>query len=68
MSGPTVTPVLSKWGWMLVWGRETFYDERRCLRTWNTQEEAVTWYNQHGPAGTTLSTIDKKPPDAHPGA
>lgn len=32
-----------KWGYYLVRGRETFYDEERYMRTWDTAEEAVAW-------------------------
>ncbi len=29
--------------WQVLQGRETFYNERRELRTWGTAEEAEAW-------------------------
>ena len=29
--------------WRLLRGRETFYDEDRYLREWETKEEALEW-------------------------
>lgn len=55
MSGSVVCLVWDKkWNWTLVWGAETFYDEKRNLRTWTTSGEAEAWYKNHAPVGTTL--------------
>ncbi len=36
--------------WILKWGRETFYDEQRQLRTWPTAEAALCWAMNNLPA------------------
>ena len=35
--------------WYLVRGNETFYDEERRLRTWETKEEAEKWVLENHP-------------------
>lgn len=30
-------------GYILIRGRETFYDENRYLRVWDTETEAIEW-------------------------
>lgn len=48
---PTVKAEYNKkhdW-WILVRGPNTFYDENRYLRTWDTKEEALAWARENHP-------------------
>ena len=49
--------------WILVHGRETFYDEADCLREWETLDEALAWGYAHLPAYVTLLEEPDWPPD-----
>ena len=40
--------------WRLLQGRETFYDDDRCLRLWDTEKEAVDWAKENYPNSTIL--------------
>ena len=33
--------------WRLIRGRETFYDEERYLREWETKDEALAWAREN---------------------
>lgn len=33
--------------WILVQGRETFYDENRRMREWSNEEEALAWRDEN---------------------
>lgn len=35
------------YGWLLLRGHETFYDDERYIRTWPTKEAAEDWAEQH---------------------
>ncbi len=49
MSGKVVTARLWKDRVILIWGRETFYDARRQLLTWQTIDEARQWLKENHP-------------------
>ena len=44
--------------WYLARGTETFYDERRFLRTWETKQEAIDWLIDNHPEFTLVETDD----------
>jgi len=47
--------------WILERGTETFYDEKRYLRTWNTKEEAIEWLLANHPEFILVETNSDKP-------
>lgn len=43
INDPVIVSFNDKWGWVLTRGRETFYDDERYLRAWDTRAEAEQW-------------------------
>ncbi len=62
MSGPTVSLAHNaNYGWYLAWGQETFYDEQRNWRTWDSPEQAANWLRENHPK-LRLIEHDEEPP------
>lgn len=50
MSGRTVALRHSeKYRWWLAWGRETFYNGKREMLTWDTPDQAKDWLRENRP-------------------
>ena len=47
--------------WRLLQGRETFYDEDRYLRQWDTEVEALAWAKDNFPKATILRNKETIP-------
>ena len=58
--GPTVIPTYNVRHnyWYLAWGTETFYDEKRYLRIWDTKQEAIDWAKANRPNLKIVETRD----------
>jgi len=66
MSGLTVKlryDIKHNW-WWLSWGNETFFDEERVLRTWDTPGHAMNWLAIHHPK-LNLISVDDPPEKIH---
>lgn len=62
MSGTIVNLVLDKkWGWMLEWGNETFYNEDMEMLTWDRPQDAVAWVRKNFP-NLILRSVDYQIP------
>jgi len=55
VNDPIVTDFFHKaQKWRLLQGRETFYDDDRCLRLWDTEIKALNWAKENYPSSTIL--------------
>jgi hypothetical protein len=39
---------------MLEWGHETFYDDKRDMRTWKHAQDAIDWLKEQHPELTLV--------------
>ena len=49
MSGPTIKTFFDerRGKWRLLWGDETFYDESRKMVEFDTEQEALEWWDAY---------------------
>jgi len=47
--------------WQLLRGNETFYDEDRYLREWDTEAEALEWAKENFPKTPAKTSLEKLP-------